>query len=56
MEYQYGDKEFRIGNPKSKAGHRTIPMTQAAYDILIAKKHEAKDKKSVPYSIKTLFF
>ena len=37
MEFRYGDQEFRIGEPKSKAGCRTIPMTQTAYDILKAK-------------------
>lgn len=37
MEFRYGDQEFRIGEPKSKAGYRTIPMTQTAYGILKAK-------------------
>ena len=41
MEFRYGDQEFRIGEPKSKAGYRTIPMTQTAYDILKAKEKEA---------------
>lgn len=46
MEFRYGvDKEFRVGEPKSKSGHRIIPMTQEAYDILIYKKHEHKESK-----------
>ncbi|MBD5081861.1 MAG: tyrosine-type recombinase/integrase [Ruminococcaceae bacterium] len=45
MGYVCDDKEFKVGEPKSKSGHRTIPMTQEAYDILIHKKHEYKERK-----------
>lgn len=45
MEFRYGDKDFRIGEPKSKSSYRVIPMTQAAYNILIIKKHEAENRK-----------
>ena len=34
MEFRYGYQEFKIGEPKSKHGYRTIPMTQTTYDIL----------------------
>ncbi len=45
MEFRYGDQEFRIGSPKSKSSRRQIPMTQAAYEILMTKKHEAENRK-----------
>ena len=45
MDFLNGDGVFRIGKLKSKAGHRVIPMTQTVYDILIAKKHEAENRK-----------
>lgn len=53
MEFRYGvDKDFRIGEPKSKSGNRVIPMTQEAYDILIVKKNELKESKvrNIAYS------
>lgn len=40
MEFRYGAQEFRIGELKSKAGYRTISMTQTAYNILKAKEKE----------------
>ena len=30
MEYRYSAKEWRIGEPKSKSGYRTIPLTEEA--------------------------
>lgn len=46
MEFRYGYQEFKIGEPKSKYGYRTIPMTQTAYDILELKASE-KDTRYV---------
>uniref|UniRef100_UPI0040567981 tyrosine-type recombinase/integrase n=1 Tax=Acetatifactor sp. TaxID=1872090 RepID=UPI0040567981 len=46
MEFRYGYQEFKIGEPKSKYGYRTIPMTQTAYDILRLKASE-KDTRYV---------
>ena len=34
MEYRHSTKEWRIGEPKSKAGYRTIPLTEEAVEVL----------------------
>ena len=34
MEYRYSVKEWRIGEPKSKSGYRTIPLTEEEVTIL----------------------
>ena len=44
MEFRYGYQEFKIGEPKSKHGYRTIPMTQTAYDILALKASEKETR------------
>ena len=38
MEYRYSAKEGRIGEPNSKSGYRTIPLTEEAVTILKNKK------------------
>ena len=43
MEYCYSAKEWRIGEPKSKSGYRTIPLTEEAVAIL--KKQKEKNKR-----------
>ncbi len=43
MEYRYSVGEWRIGEPKSKSGYRTIPLTDEAIDIL--KRQKEKNKK-----------
>lgn len=43
MEYRYTVGEWRIGEPKSKSGYRTIPLTEEA--IWIRKKRIRKFKK-----------
>ena len=43
MEYRYSAKEWRIGEPKSKSGYRTIPLTEEAVAIL--KKQKEKNKR-----------
>lgn len=40
MEYRYSVGEWRIGEPKSKSGYRTIPLTDEAILIL----HDQKEK------------
>ena len=42
MEYRYSAKEWRIGEPKSKSGYRTIPLTEEAVTILKNKKKRIK--------------
>lgn len=56
MEFRYGDHEFRIGEPKSKSGNRTIPMTQIAYDILKAKEREKSTRKICDIRYKDFVF
>ena len=34
MEFRHSTKEWRIGEPKSKSGYRTIPLTEEATEIL----------------------
>ena len=43
MEYRYSVGEWRIGEPKSKSGYRTIPLTDEVIDIL--KRQKEKNKK-----------
>lgn len=40
MEYRYKVGEWRVGPPKSKAGYRTIPLTDEAIRILKAQKEK----------------
>ena len=56
MQNRYGDQEFRIGEPKSKAVYRTIPMTQTAYDILKAKEKERHTIKVLDFRYKDFVF
>ena len=53
---EYFLKGFRIGEPKSKAGYRTIPMTQTAYDILKAKEKERHTIKVLDFRYKDFVF
>ena len=40
MEYRHSTKEWRIGEPKSKSGYRTIPLTNEAVEILKRQKQK----------------
>lgn len=40
MEYRHSVGEWRIGEPKSKSGYRTIPLTDESIRILIAQKEK----------------
>ena len=40
MEYRYSAKEWRIGEPKSKSGYRTIPLTEEAVTVQKTKRKE----------------
>lgn len=48
MEYRYSVGEWRVGEPKSKSGYRTIPLTDEAIDILKRQKEKNKKIKVVP--------
>lgn len=43
--YKYDSAEFVVGEPKSEAGYRTIPLTQTAYNILLNRRKEAEQRK-----------
>ena len=47
MEYRYSVGEWRIGEPKSKAGYRTIPLTDEAIRILTELKEKNKNIKKI---------
>lgn len=45
MEYRYKVGEWRIGEPKSKSGYRTIPLTEEAVRILKLQKEKTRKSK-----------
>ena len=47
MEYRHSVGEWRVGEPKSKSGYRTIPLTDEAIKILKAQKEKNKKIKVV---------
>lgn len=49
MEYRYGVGEWRIGEPKSKSGYRTIPLTEEAIRILKLQKEKNNEIKVIPF-------
>lgn len=48
MEYRYSVGEWRIGEPKSKSGYRTIPLTEEAVRILKLQKEKNKEIRVIP--------
>ena len=48
MEYRYSVGEWRIGEPKSKSGYRTIPLTDEAIGILKRQNEKNKKIKVIP--------
>ena len=46
MEYRHSTKEWRKGEPKSKSGYRTIPLTDEAIRLL---KLQKKKNQSLPF-------
>lgn len=48
MEYRHSVGEWRVGEPKSKSGYRTIPLTDEAIRILLAQKEKNKKIKIIP--------
>ena len=46
MEYCYSAKEWRIGEPKSKSGYRTIPLTEEV-TILKNKKNKRIFRRNI---------
>ena len=56
MEYRYKVGEWRAGPPKSKSGHRTIPLTDEAIRILENQRSKNKSLKLVPMEWKDIVF
>lgn len=56
MEYRYKVGEWRVGPPKSKSGHRTIPLTDEAIRILENQRSKNKSLKLVPMEWKDIVF
>lgn len=48
MEYRHSTKEWRIGEPKSKSGYRTIPLTEEAIEILRLQKKKKQSISIIP--------
>lgn len=47
MEYRHSTGEWRIGEPKSKSGYRTIPLTEEAVEILKLQKQKNRTFKVI---------
>lgn len=56
MEYRYTVGEWRIGEPKSKSGYRTIPLTEEAIRILKDQKEKNKKIKVIPMEFSEYIF
>lgn len=56
MDYVYSVGEWRIGEPKSKAGYRDVPLTQEAIDILENQKKKLKNIKVINMKFKDFVF
>ena len=56
MEYRYKVGEWRIGPPKSKSGHRTIPLTDEAIRILLNQRAKNSKLKLIPIEWKDVVF
>ena len=48
MEYRHSAGEWRIGEPKSKSGYRSIPLTTEAIKILRRQKQKNLEVKVIP--------
>ena len=48
MEFRHSVGEWRIGEPKSKSGYRTIPLTEEAMEILRLQKKKNQSLSIVP--------
>lgn len=56
MEYRYSVGEWRVGEPKSKSGYRTIPLTEEAIKILKDQKEKNKNIKVIPMEFSEYIF
>lgn len=56
MEFRYSTKEWRIGEPKSKSGYRTVPLTEEAITILKNQREKNKRISDIPEEWKEFVF
>lgn len=56
MEYRYTVGEWRIGEPKSKSGYLTIPLTEEAIRILKDQKEKNKKIQEIPVEFSEYIF
>lgn len=56
MEYRHSAKEWRIGEPKSKSGYRTIPLTDEAVAILLNQKEKNEKIEDISDEWKEVIF
>lgn len=56
MEFRHSVGEWRIGEPKSKSGYRTIPLTEEAMEILRLQKKKNQSFSIVPFEWREFIF
>ena len=56
MEYRHSTGEWRIGEPKSKSGYRTIPLTDETIEILKKQKQKNSNFKIIPLEWREFVF
>jgi len=56
MEFRYSVGEWRVGPPKSKAGYRTIPLTNEAIRILENQRAKNRSLRVLPIEWKDMVF
>ncbi len=49
MEYRHSVGEWRVGEPKSKSGYRTIPLTDEAIQLLKMQRRKNASFKMIPF-------
>lgn len=56
VEFRYSVGEWRVGEPKSKAGYRKVPLTEEAIKILKDQKEKLKNLKVVNFEFSDYIF
>ncbi len=56
MEFRHSTQEWRVGEPKSKSGYRTIPLTEDAIEILKSQKRKNQMISIIPFEWRAFVF
>jgi integrase len=56
MDYKNSDGKWQVGEPKSKSGHRDVPLTQEAIKILKDQKDKINRIKIIPIEYSDMVF